>query len=557
MTASTIVEVFVEADGIRVAAEVGVADLKAFRNVLPDELYEKLGHERRSLAERLRAFCREDWVIRAEGGEPLIGRIERIVPRRRIIRDEITGEPLPVQPKDAPVVVFVELTYPLAGRPKALSLRPPAVAGRRFAAASIGFVVYHLGVAVNDFRYLGGEETLDLDWDDAWYSRFRNRNLWRRYAAPIQGFLYVDNFEVRKEIIARPKDLQQWTDLGLGGKQVIPVGEQEALKEKVAAFLAGRHPVTVDGKPVEMTLDRIHFIRRTLRRTGVIDPPEDLPVVSATLGVIFVQPTNGLPKQATMRWDLFNDQIRKVPMVATDEAGGLPSYATEDDPVLRWQNFLKNPRSTSLVDIAPPPGATKLTVPVGSAVCAVGLLAALVRLAWPKAGGRKRAAALAGILALAVTALWPFMRVSFISPLSGPARVSDTDAKAIVSGLLKNVYRAFDYRGESAIYDTLARSAAGDQLARIYLETQRALELRNQGGARAKVQEVKLLDAKTTNFGEEVGFSSRCKWNVVGSVGHWGHIHQRRNQYEAEFTVKPVEGEWKITHLEVLNEQRL
>lgn len=27
---------------------------------------------------------------------------------------------------------------------------------------------------VMDFRYLGGQETLDLDWDDAWYSKFRN-----------------------------------------------------------------------------------------------------------------------------------------------------------------------------------------------------------------------------------------------------------------------------------------------------------------------------------------------------------------------------------------------
>ena len=44
---------------------------------------------------------------------------------------------------------------------------------------------------------------------------------------------------------------------------------------------------------------------------------------------------------------------------------------------------------------------------------------------------------------------------------------------------------------------------------------------------------------------------------VVGSVGHWGHIHQRRNRYTAEFTVRPVDGAWKIMGLELLDEERL
>ena len=37
-------------------------------------------------------------------------------------------------------------------------------------AATIGFVCYHEGVPVNDFRYLSEEVTLDLDWDDPWFS---------------------------------------------------------------------------------------------------------------------------------------------------------------------------------------------------------------------------------------------------------------------------------------------------------------------------------------------------------------------------------------------------
>jgi hypothetical protein len=136
-------------------------------------------------------------------------------------------------------------------------------------------------------------------------------------------------------------------------------------------------------------------------------------------------------------------------------------------------------------------------------------------------------------------------------------RVKSDEAKTIVTGLLRNVYRAFDFRGEEVIYDNLARSAAGELLTEIYLETRKSLEIENQGGARAKVKEIEMIDAKHEPLDGDVGFISHCTWNVTGSVGHWGHIHQRTNQYEARLTIKPIDGAWKITNLELLQEKRL
>lgn len=131
------------------------------------------------------------------------------------------------------------------------------------------------------------------------------------------------------------------------------------------------------------------------------------------------------------------------------------------------------------------------------------------------------------------------------------------DAEEVVGALLRNVYVAFDFGEESTIYDALARSVSGELLTQIYLETQQSLELESQGGARVKVKEVRLLDVNPEDLDEEVGFVATCTWNVRGSVGHWGHIHQRTNQYEARLTVKPVDGEWKITDLELLEQQRI
>ena len=181
MTASTVAEIFVEDDGIRVEMEIGVADLDAFANLLPDAVLKDLGKEPRPLAERIETFFQRDWVIRCDDGEPLPGRLMKMVPRKRIRRDEITGEPLPVQPADAENVLFVELAYTWSSRPDSLTILPPMSEDRRMSAANIGFVLYHGGVPVNDFRYLAAESTVDLDWDDPWYSRFRHRNLKRQY----------------------------------------------------------------------------------------------------------------------------------------------------------------------------------------------------------------------------------------------------------------------------------------------------------------------------------------------------------------------------------------
>ena len=52
-----------------------------------------------------------------------------------------------------------------------MTFRPP-VTETGFSAANVGFVVYHKGIHVNNFRYLGSQETLNLDWEDPWYSEF-------------------------------------------------------------------------------------------------------------------------------------------------------------------------------------------------------------------------------------------------------------------------------------------------------------------------------------------------------------------------------------------------
>jgi hypothetical protein len=135
--------------------------------------------------------------------------------------------------------------------------------------------------------------------------------------------------------------------------------------------------------------------------------------------------------------------------------------------------------------------------------------------------------------------------------------VSQEETEALLAALLHNVYRAFDWRDESAIYDRLELSIGGDLLSDVYLQTRRTMELEGQGGARVKVDTVEVLEAERGETTENGGFVCRCRWNVSGSVGHWGHIHRRTNQYDADFTVEPVHDAWKIVGMELRDETRI
>ena len=550
MTATTIAEAYLDRDSLTLELEIGVRDLLAFRNLMPDRIYDRLGQPPEAADARLRRFFRDDLRVTFDG-RGATGELRELTVRPRIERDEITGEPLPVQPDGGEPTVFARLVYEVPERPVTIALTPPRDTDDL--PANIGFILYHRGIPMNDFRYLSQTETARLDWRDPWYSRFENRNLWRQFEAPANAYLYVEPFEVRKEIVIRPLDLAPWLDLGLKGKETISVEEQASIKQRVAEFLAERSPVTIDGQPVEARLDRINFIYRTLRTSGVIEPPRDLDVHAALLGVIYYFPVDGLPDEVTMEWDLFDDRIEFVPAAATDEAGGLPSVLRPDNATLRWQNFLTNPTIPGAVEVPAPTGlGLRWIAVVISALALIGVVVIGKRhLGGALRGVRPPTRPLLATLALVAV-------VGVVGPVAlRSASVSDDAAGEILGRLLDNTYGAFDYREEDRIYDVLERSVTGDLLTEVYLETRQSLVLENQGGARVKVKSVEVLDATSRPLGGTSGFEVTGTWNVSGSVGHWGHVHQRINQYEARLVIRSIDGLWKIAELELLQEIRL
>ena len=126
----------------------------------------------------------------------------------------------------------------------------------------------------------------------------------------------------------------------------------------------------------------------------------------------------------------------------------------------------------------------------------------------------------------------------------------------IADTLLKNIYRAFDYRDEKAIYDALAHSVEGDLLADTYLKIHAGLLMQEQGGAVSHVQNVELLNTLIADA-QPASYNAQVKWRVTGTVEHWGHIHTRVNAYEALLRISRGESAWKITAMEVGKQERV
>jgi hypothetical protein len=144
-------------------------------------------------------------------------------------------------------------------------------------------------------------------------------------------------------------------------------------------------------------------------------------------------------------------------------------------------------------------------------------------------------------------------------PEIAPVRSANPDDRTratIAETLLKNIYRAFDYRDEKVIYDALARSVQGDLLADTYLRIHGSLLMQEQGGAVARVQLVEPLETRISDV-QSGAYTAQVKWQVTGTVEHWGHIHTRINACEALLRISRAAGAWKITGLEPGKQERV
>jgi len=565
-TAPNIAEIYVLDDRVKVKLEVYVGDLSSFEELIPDDWIEDKEIKRPALAERIEHFASNTLKFIADHGTMLPAQLILVEPRMRVDRkspfagmiNPYTRQRVPEAPADKRVL-YAEIIYPFEGKPGHITMVPPLDDEGR-AKVTLGFIAYHKSVPVIDFRYLGAPAKLELDWSDPWYSKFDNPNLKRHHKSAMMTFLYVEPHEVRHEVLIRIRDLEQWMDLGLRGEEYIEIDELDTLRQRIESFLLANNTVKVDGEALKPIMDRSNYVTVGISGIQILEQPQRLEISTAIVGVIIAYLTEGMPQQVSVDWELFTDQVQQVPATATDPAGPLPTFLTPDDNVHTWTNFLKNYTPPTVAQVALKDTVNKLSIPVGSVS---GLLVIFMALWWlwyrrqhQQSFQLPLLTVIVGLL-IAVVA-FPYARFSVNRPTALISGLSNDESELIMHSLLKNVYRSFDFRDESDVYDRLALSVQGDLLEDIYLQNRKSFAVKKAGGAQARVKEVEILEARAEPSSTEgKGFDVKATWTAQGSVGHWGHVHTRKNYYDALVNVQVVDGHWKITGLELLEEKRL
>jgi len=565
--APNIAEIHINDDHVKIEFEIFVDDMLTFDRLISDSFFKGTTIKRPPPADRMRQFSNEDLQVLADNGHKLQAKLKLAEPRFRKDRpspyagkiNPYTLQVIPGPPEDKRVF-YAELVYPFAKKPASLTIIPPLDEQYKISKVPIGFMTYHNGVLINDFRYLSEPSTVTLDWVDPWYSTFDKKALKRWQRGGVMSFLYIEPYEVRHEVLARVKDLTAWIDLGLRGDEFIEADENETLKKRVGEFFLKQDKVLIDGKQLRPILDRTAFVKYAMTGSTFLVQPEQLPINTAMVGVIITYLTKGIPQVVTNTWNLWSDRVQKVPADAIDPAGPFPSYVTPDENVLTWKNFLKTYQMPTVTQIELDESLTTMKIPLASVLCLLALVPVVLQI-------RKQRKHVGSIgihigLALALIAgsalLHPFLKVAIAKPAVMAPKMTDKDAVFVLNSLLKNIYRSFDFREEEDVYDRLATSVSGNLLSEIYLQNRKSMVVTQAGGARARVKEVEILDVDVNHLdGHPLGLLFRTKWTAMGSVGHWGHIHIRKNQYEANITVEPMDGAWKITSLELLEEKRI
>ena len=127
----------------------------------------------------------------------------------------------------------------------------------------------------------------------------------------------------------------------------------------------------------------------------------------------------------------------------------------------------------------------------------------------------------------------------------------------LAAWLMLNTCRAFMLDRDKEISDVLARSVAGELLSEVYLQNREALRMDATDGTVSIVDrlDVKSIESMRPLQGASIFMIANS--DIYGSVPHVGHIHFRCNTYTAELTMVRADNYWKLTRVELLDEERV
>lgn len=395
-------------------------------------------------------------------------------------------------------------------------------------------------------------EATDAEWED-WLEKQRTATLGITSYSSVYSFIYIEPAEVRHEILIPLANLKTILPLQHEDPSFIDVDEQDGVRELILEWLIDAAPATLNGRATDFEVTRIDFYGLNLRDFAAQVDAQKVSLASGRVGLILTyRPISGAVSQADLEWKLFPPGvINKIESVVISYPDTMARFEyskfnTPEENVLHWtvpeDAVVAEPEEIS----AQLPPLPRLKLPVGTMAAVV--IALVVQLF----AGAVISKPVIGLLILGAV-LWPFASTEIDHPFKARPQVATEEARDVFEALHGQVYSALNCGSEQAIYSALEKSVSGDELETLYLQFKESLADKAQGGAIARVQSIDYADSESLPLADlqQNGFRYRARWKVTGTVEHWGHVHERVNQFVALFDVTAVDDHWKITDMQV------
>ena len=153
-----------------------------------------------------------------------------------------------------------------------------------------------------------------------------------------EAFVYIQNDEVRVEILMPLPTLETWQAVPRNNKDVLEVAEQTAARTRLEALFTMHNELKIDGVAVRPKLGRLDFFGIDFKDLAARPEARRLAAATARVGAILTYSTKGAPRHVELKWTLFSDKAPAVRAVVFAYDKGSRFSFTPQQPTLAWDS---------------------------------------------------------------------------------------------------------------------------------------------------------------------------------------------------------------------------
>ena len=374
----------------------------------------------------------------------------------------------------------------------------------------------------------------------------------------VYAFLYLEPQQARLEVLIPLSTLNDAVPVSRVNPDTVTVAEQAAVKPAVVDWLRQGVLLHQGGQLLTSRTERCDVYGADLKDFALRPPAADVAFSSGRVGLIQTWPMPNEDCEITLTWNSFSNAFRGIRLVVIndsdreDPVSRVPLTATGDRNSWTWQ-FRSPTVVTPQRFTSPEPWYRETRIPTLSGIMVVcALFVSAIK-------GLKPWHRLAGTLSFLASAIALIGAPGRIVLPHGHLQLAEEEYQEVLTALLTQTYTAVSTSDEEQAYDALVFTTDENLTQEIYLSLVEGIRPQNDTGAIARINHVTVEQASPiTNSELSSGtLAARVRWVVSGTVEHWGHLHERTNQFAADVEIEWTKDGWKMTALEIVDEAQV